>query len=191
MTKRLHFHFSLLWIGEGNGNPLQCSCLENPRDGAAWWAAICGVAQSRTRLKWLSSSSSMSVWIAKINWIQLFVTQSLFSLGDDIWTTSHTGWWSQFWGVSRAGQCCTPLSPALGHQLRPGRAPHLAEHRRACTGRKVPRSVPEERCLYPRKLFISIVYKLDKFESCKLENSDIAQLFCFTLQVTPGKLRLF
>ena len=58
MTERLHFHFSLSCIGEGNGNPLQCSCLENPRDGGAWWAAIYGVAQSRTRLKWLSSSSS-------------------------------------------------------------------------------------------------------------------------------------
>ena len=44
MTERLHFHFSLLCIGEGNGNPLQCSCLENPRDGGAWWAAVCGVA---------------------------------------------------------------------------------------------------------------------------------------------------
>ena len=54
-TERLHFHFSLLCIGEGNGNPLQCSCLENPRDGGAWWAAIYGVAQSRTRLKQLSS----------------------------------------------------------------------------------------------------------------------------------------
>ena len=43
------------FIGEGNGNPLQCSCLENPRDGGAWWAAICGVTQSRTQLKWLSS----------------------------------------------------------------------------------------------------------------------------------------
>ena len=57
-TKRLPFHFSLSCIGEGNGNPLQCSCLENPRDGGAWWAAIYGVAQSQTRLKWLSSSSS-------------------------------------------------------------------------------------------------------------------------------------
>ena len=57
-TERLHFHFSLSCIGEGNGNPLQCSCLENPRDGGAWWAAIYGIAQSRTRLKWLSSSSS-------------------------------------------------------------------------------------------------------------------------------------
>ena len=45
-------------IGEGNGNPLQCSCLENPRDGGAWWAAVYGVAQSQTRLKWLSSSRS-------------------------------------------------------------------------------------------------------------------------------------
>ena len=43
-----HFHFSLSFIGEGNGNPLQCSCMENPRDGGAWWAAIYGVAQSRT-----------------------------------------------------------------------------------------------------------------------------------------------
>ena len=49
-TERLHFHFSLSCIGEGNGNPLQCSCLENPRDGGAWWAAIYGVTQSRTRL---------------------------------------------------------------------------------------------------------------------------------------------
>ena len=57
-TERLHFHFSLSCIGEGNGNPLQCSCLENPRDGRAWWAAACGVTQSRTRLKRLSSSSS-------------------------------------------------------------------------------------------------------------------------------------
>ena len=57
-TERLHFHFSLSCIGEGNGNPLQCSCLGNPRDGGAWWAAIYGVAQSRTRLKRLSSSSS-------------------------------------------------------------------------------------------------------------------------------------
>ena len=47
-TEPLHFHFSLSCIGEGNGNPLQCSCLENPRDGGAWWAAVCGVSQSRT-----------------------------------------------------------------------------------------------------------------------------------------------
>ena len=58
MTEQLHFHFSLSCTGEGNGNPLQCSCLENPRDGGAWWAAVYGVAQSRTRLKRLSGSSS-------------------------------------------------------------------------------------------------------------------------------------
>ena len=59
-TEQLHFHFSLACIGEGNGNPLQCSCLENPRDGGAWWAAAYGVAQSQTRLKRLSKSSSSS-----------------------------------------------------------------------------------------------------------------------------------
>ena len=58
MTERLPFHFSLSCSGEGNGNPLQCSCLENPRDRGAWWAAIYGVVQSWTRLKRLSSSSS-------------------------------------------------------------------------------------------------------------------------------------
>ena len=57
-TERLHSHFSLSCIGEGSGNPLQCSCLENPRDGGAWWGAVYGIAQSQTRLKRLSSSSS-------------------------------------------------------------------------------------------------------------------------------------
>ena len=56
-TERLHFHFSLSCTGEENSNPLQCSCLENPRDGRAWWAAVCGVAQSQTRLSSRSSSS--------------------------------------------------------------------------------------------------------------------------------------
>ena len=72
MTEQLHFHFSLSYIGEENGNPLQCSCLENPRDGGAWWAAVYGVAQSRTWLKRLSSSSSsrhkkkVSFWLPPI-----------------------------------------------------------------------------------------------------------------------------
>ena len=64
----LHFDFSLSCIGEGNGNPLQCSCLENPRDGGACWAAIYGVAQSRTRLKRLSNSSSSKV----VTFIKMF-----------------------------------------------------------------------------------------------------------------------
>ena len=67
-TEWLHVHFSLSCIGEGNGNPLQCSCLENPREGWAWWAAVYGVAQSRTRLKRLSSSSSRNFthWVSKV-----------------------------------------------------------------------------------------------------------------------------
>ena len=64
-TEWLHFHFSLSCIGEGNGNPLQCSCLENPRDGGAWWAAIYGVTQSQTRLKRLSNSRSSSILVKK------------------------------------------------------------------------------------------------------------------------------
>ena len=70
MTERLHFDFSLSCIGEGNGNPLQYSCLENPRDGGAWWAAIYGVAQSWTRLKRLSSSNA--IWNRLKNGISNF-----------------------------------------------------------------------------------------------------------------------
>ena len=62
MTERLHFHFSLSCVGEGKGIPLQCSCLENCRDGGAWGAAVYGVAQSWTWLKRLSSSSSRNIW---------------------------------------------------------------------------------------------------------------------------------
>ena len=58
-TERLHFHFSLSCIGEGNGNPLQCCCLENPRDGEAWWAAVSEVAQSRTRLKLVAAAAAV------------------------------------------------------------------------------------------------------------------------------------
>ena len=83
MTERLHFDFSLSCIGEGNGNPLQCSCLENPRDGGAWWAAVYGVAQGQTQLKRLSSSSSSTLlnrcfvpyWTSTYLWMF-----SLFSL---------------------------------------------------------------------------------------------------------------
>ena len=75
-TERLHFQFSLSCIEEGDGNPLQCSCLENPRDGGAWWAAVYGVTQSRTRLKRLSSSSSS---VQANNWM-CWCPQSLFLL---------------------------------------------------------------------------------------------------------------
>ena len=67
-TEWLHFHFSLSCIGEGNGNPLQCSCLENSRGGRAWWTAISGVTQSRTRLKWLSSSSLLACEMSAVVW---------------------------------------------------------------------------------------------------------------------------
>ena len=73
MTERLHFHFSLSCIGGGNGNPLQCSCLENPRDGGAWWAAVYGVAQSRTRLTRLCSSSSSIPFVCVCVYTPYFV----------------------------------------------------------------------------------------------------------------------
>ena len=81
-TEQLHFHFSLSCTGEGNGNPLQCSCLESPRDREAWWAAIYGVTQSRTRLKQLSSSSSMHISISFFisSMICLLFRSVLFSL---------------------------------------------------------------------------------------------------------------
>ena len=72
MTERLHFHFSLWCIGEGNGNPLHCSCLKNPRDRGAWWAAVYGVAQSQTWLKWLSSSSSTAISSWLLDWINWY-----------------------------------------------------------------------------------------------------------------------
>ena len=88
-TERLHFHFSLSWIGEGNGNPFQCSCLENPRDGGAWWAAVYGVTRSWTRLKRLSSSSSSVFLVIKI----------LMALG--LWNSkyswSETAWYITVW----------------------------------------------------------------------------------------------
>ena len=74
-TQQLHFHSSLSCIGEGNGNPLQCCCLENPRDGEAWWAAIYGVAQCRTWLKWLSNSNSKFRLRRWLDWAYVFNQQ--------------------------------------------------------------------------------------------------------------------
>ena len=78
-TEQPHFHFSPSCIGEANGNPLQCSCLENPRDGGARWAAVCGVTQSRTRLKQLSSSSSSSIQYVKFNGFRILLVSSFKS----------------------------------------------------------------------------------------------------------------
>ena len=77
-TERFHFHFSLSCIGEGNGNPLQYSCLENPRDGGAWWAAVCGVTQSQTRLKRLSSSSSSNLNVDSYHHQMLYYKREIF-----------------------------------------------------------------------------------------------------------------
>ena len=85
-TEWLHFDFSLSCIREGNGNPLQCSCLENPRDGGAWWAAVYGVTQSQTRLKRLSSSSSSMIYHFPSFYYYLFLyIQNAFFLGSYGW----------------------------------------------------------------------------------------------------------
>ena len=78
-TEQLHFPFSLSRTGEGNGNPLQCSCLENPRDGGAWWAAVYGVTQSRTRLTRLSSSSCvLSVYMQHLSLEKMLLESSKY-----------------------------------------------------------------------------------------------------------------
>ena len=102
-TEQLHFHFSLSCIGEGNGNPLQCSCLEKPRDGGAWWAAAYGVAQSQTRLKRLSSklgkNSNVREQINKqimahLNTIQWFFKRNYFDIHNNIneFQNNYTEW---------------------------------------------------------------------------------------------------
>ena len=99
-TERLHFHFSLSCTGEGNGNPLQCYCLENPRDGGAWWAAVYGVAQSRTGLKRLSSSSSSS----SIYWI---------GAGGVFWSSGNVLYFDQDCGYMGKYLCKNSLSSSF------------------------------------------------------------------------------
>ena len=94
MTERLHFHFSLSCIGEGNGNPLQCSCLENPRDGGAWWAAIYGVTQSRTQLMRLSSSSSSSLYVSAITALVQPLVDSYLDYRNSPWIDFFVSWLS-------------------------------------------------------------------------------------------------
>ena len=122
MTERLHFIFSLSCIGEGNGTPLQCSCLENPRDGGAWWAAVFGVTQSRTQLKRLSSSSSIitngaslvaqmvknlpaiqKTWIRSLGWEDpLEGMATLFSILAWRIPTDRGAWWATVHGVTKS-----------------------------------------------------------------------------------------
>ena len=122
----IHFHFSLSCTGEGNGNPLQCSCLENPRDGGAWWAAVYGVAWSQTRLKRLSSSkmevraSLVAQMVKNLPTMQETWVQSLGledPLEDGVATHSNViawripmdreAWWAMVHGVAKSR---TPLT---------------------------------------------------------------------------------
>ena len=135
MTEQLHFHFSLSCIGEGNGNPLQCSCLENPRDRGAWWAAIYGVSQSQTWLKQLSSSSN-EITISQKDmrgaqtslWTQL-IRDTISSISSKIPSSSHvlaslrSGCWlqlasSSWW--SKGGCHCLVFLP--GSRTTQGRS---------------------------------------------------------------------
>ena len=110
MTERLHFHFSLSFIGQGNGSPLQCSCLENPRDSGAWWAAVYGVTQSWTELKRLSSSSSWCEELTHLKRPWCWEGLRAGGEGDDrgwngliasptqwtwIWVDSGSWWWRE------------------------------------------------------------------------------------------------
>ena len=93
MTEQLHFHFPFSCIGEGKGNPLQCSCLENPRDQGAWWAPVYGVAQSWTRLKRLSSSHTLAT-LQFLKFFNTFMLQILLVFSSGIFfccfLPSHT-----------------------------------------------------------------------------------------------------
>ena len=99
-TERLHFHFSLSCIGEGNGNPLQCSCLENPRDGGAWWAAVYGITQSRTRLKRLGSSSSSRDLFLSVVWDFRWAEISAVKLGTTLNKELLISWYNILWKTS-------------------------------------------------------------------------------------------
>ena len=109
-TKQLHFHFSLSCIGEGNVNPLQCSCLENPGEGGAWGAAVCGVAQSQTQLKWLSSSSSRAVahqvppihgilQARLLEWVAISSSRGSSWPRDQTWVSCITGRFFAIWAT--------------------------------------------------------------------------------------------
>ena len=122
MTERLHFRFSLSCIGEGNGNPLQCSCLESPSDGGAWWAAIYGVAQSWTWLKQFSSSSSrisLNYHYRKTQTCNSLRNIDTFSSLNRSGEAVNSGWLCPTWSFR------TPDSPHCAAQLSPDSWNHL------------------------------------------------------------------
>ena len=104
-TERLHFHFSLSCTGEGNDNPLQCSCLENPRDGGACWAAVYGVAQSRTRL---SSSSSSNLPLVELLNKQILCNSILLVifLKTGLMCSQARNWYAS-WASLKVQRACT------------------------------------------------------------------------------------
>ena len=125
-TERLHFHFSLSCIGEGNGNPLQCSCLENPRDSGVWWAAVHGVAQGRTQLMRLCSSNSSVVLKKERNKIRRSLSEfSLAVIQMEFWKWP----WALPSSLIHVFQTTTLAiaipSPRLSAQPSSARHPHL------------------------------------------------------------------
>ena len=111
-TERLPFHFSLSCTGEGNGTPLQCSCLENPREGGAWWAAIYGVAQSRTRLKWLSLAVRCLLYYPAINFHVSLSHYSTFSFSPwQFFISCYLSYSSFCFTCMRAQSCLTLCNP--------------------------------------------------------------------------------
>ena len=115
MTEQLHFHFSLSCIGEGNGNPFQCSCLENPRDGGAWWVAIYGATQSWTQLKRLSSSSMSIGSVMPSNHLilchPLLLPPSIFPSTRVFSNECHLHIrWSKYWSFSFSISCFNEYS---------------------------------------------------------------------------------
>ena len=116
-TEQLHFHFSFSCIGEGNGNPLQCSRLENPRDGGAWWAAVYRVAQSRARLKRLSSSSSRTLWKGHLFWEE---GQSRHSLTMAPWKPDSKGLLDSLTALDNAPDTASLLPPWKGKYVHMG-----------------------------------------------------------------------